>query len=134
MRRRPFNLYAYEDLMPKILRIDEEGDETKEKMEETMQETKASLVNVRLSAAQPKHVPNQSFDSKYIKYKPSQQFNSGFPPVQVMHSPPRCLTVKDKQNWTIPPCISNRKKPKGYTIPQDKRPAADGRVTRGSDE
>ncbi|XWS09807.1 hypothetical protein CRYUN_Cryun39dG0020900 [Craigia yunnanensis] len=48
-----------------------------------MQETKAALdkiLNVRLSAAQSNNVPKQSSDSKYIKYKPSQQsaaFNSG---------------------------------------------------------
>ncbi|KAK3006805.1 hypothetical protein RJ639_015766 [Escallonia herrerae] len=114
-----------------------------------------------LSAAQPKNVPTQSSDSKFIKYKPSQQsaaFNSGeceriirmvempvdpleppkfkykrvpkasgSPPVLIMHSPPRPVTVKDQQDWEIPPCISNWKNPKGYTIPLDKRLAADGR-------
>ena len=49
------------------------------------------------------------------------------PPVPVMHSPPRKLTVKDQQDWKIPPCISNWKNIKGYTIPLDKRLAADGR-------
>ncbi|GAB4821948.1 hypothetical protein N2152v2_008994 [Parachlorella kessleri] len=51
----------------------------------------------------------------------------GSPPVPVMHSPPRPLTVKDQQDWKIPPCISNWKNAKGYTIPLDKRLAADGR-------
>jgi SNW domain-containing protein 1 len=49
------------------------------------------------------------------------------PPVPVMHSPPRKVTAKDQQNWKIPPCISNWKNSKGYTIPLDKRLAADGR-------
>ncbi len=49
------------------------------------------------------------------------------PPVPVMHSPPRKVTVKDQQAWKIPPCISNWKNAKGYTIPLDKRLAADGR-------
>ncbi|EPS60134.1 hypothetical protein M569_14669 [Genlisea aurea] len=139
-------------------------DEKQKEIDETTQETKAALekiVNVRLSAAQPKNVPKQSSDSKFIKYKPSQQstaFNSGAkeriirmvetpvdpleppkfkhkrvpkasgsPPVPVMHSPPRPVTVKDQQDWKIPPCISNWKNPKGYTIPLDKRLAADGR-------
>ena len=31
------------------------------------------------------------------------------------------------QDWKIPPCISNWKNAKGYTIPLDKRLAADGR-------
>ncbi|GAV89766.1 SKIP_SNW domain-containing protein [Cephalotus follicularis] len=157
----------HRDLIPKILKNEEESDEDEElqkKIEETTQETKSELekiVNVRLSAAQPKNVAKQSSDSKYIKYKPSQQsaaFNSGAkervirmvempvdpleppkfkhkrvpkasgsPPVPVMHSPPRPVTVKDQQDWKIPPCISNWKNPKGYTIPLDKRLAADGR-------
>lgn len=36
----------------------------------------------------------------------------GSPPVPVMHSPPRPITVQDQQNWKIPPCISNWKNPK----------------------
>ncbi|XP_050205564.1 SNW/SKI-interacting protein [Mercurialis annua] len=155
------------DIIPKFLKNEEESveDEDLEKeIEETTLETKTALekiVNVRLSAAQPKNVPTHSSDSKYIKYKPSQQsaaFNSGAkeriirmvempvdpleppkfkhkrvpkasgsPPVPVMHSPPRPVTVKDQQDWKIPPCISNWKNPKGYTIPLDKRLAADGR-------
>jgi len=51
----------------------------------------------------------------------------GSPPVPVMHSPPRPVTQQDQSNWKIPPCISNWKNPKGYTIPLDKRLAADGR-------
>ncbi|XP_023756749.1 SNW/SKI-interacting protein A [Lactuca sativa] len=159
----------HKDLVPKILKDeedeeDEEEVEKQKKIEETTLQTKAALekiVNVRLSAAQPKNVTTQSQDSKFIKYKPSQQssaFNSGAkeriirmvempvdpldppkfkhkrvpkangsPPVPVMHSPPRPVTVKDQQDWKIPPCISNWKNPKGYTIPLDKRLAADGR-------
>ncbi len=51
----------------------------------------------------------------------------GSPPVPVMHSPPRGLTHQDQQDWKIPPCVSNWKNAKGYTIPLDKRLAADGR-------
>ncbi|KAJ1399489.1 SKI-interacting protein SKIP, SNW domain [Sesbania bispinosa] len=137
------------DLIPKILK-NEEGDdvvddeEMQQEIEETTQETKAALekiVNVRLSAAQPKNVPKQSNDAKYIKMvempvdplePPKFKHKrvpkaSGSPPVPVMHSPPRPVTVKDQQDWKIPPCISNWKNPKGYTIPLDKRLAADGR-------
>ncbi|GLE05352.1 hypothetical protein PINS_up014365 [Pythium insidiosum] len=49
------------------------------------------------------------------------------PPVPVLHSPPRKLTVKDQQSWKIPPVISNWKNSKGFTIALDKRLAADGR-------
>ncbi|CAA0816848.1 SNW/SKI-interacting protein [Striga hermonthica] len=159
----------HSDLVPIFVKDKEKEDEMdvdekQKEIEDTTQETKAALekiVNVRLSAAQPKNVPTQSSDSKFIKYKPSQQsaaFNSGAkeriirmvempvdpleppkfkhkrvpkasgsPPVPVMHSPPRPVTVKDQQDWKIPPCISNWKNPKGYTIPLDKRLAADGR-------
>lgn len=44
-----------------------------------------------------------------------------------MHSPTRKVTVKEQKEWKIPPCISNWKNAKGYTIPLDKRLAADGR-------
>ncbi|GFP95683.1 snw/ski-interacting protein [Phtheirospermum japonicum] len=159
----------HSDLVPIFVKDTEKEDEMdvdekQKEIDETTQDTKAALekiVNVRLSAAQPKNVPTQSSDSKFIKYKPSQQsaaFNSGAkeriirmvempvdpmeppkfkhkrvpkasgsPPVPVMHSPPRPVTVKDQQDWKIPPCISNWKNPKGYTIPLDKRLAADGR-------
>eukprot|EP00210_Caulerpa_lentillifera_P000987 g951.t1 len=51
----------------------------------------------------------------------------GEPPVPILHSPPRKVTYQDQQDWKIPPCVSNWKNPKGYTIPLDKRLAADGR-------
>ncbi|TQV98909.1 hypothetical protein V2A60_007394 [Cordyceps javanica] len=49
------------------------------------------------------------------------------PPPPVMHSPPRKLTAEDQEMWRIPPPVSNWKNPKGYTVPLDKRLAADGR-------
>jgi len=52
----------------------------------------------------------------------------GSPPKTIMHSPPRKLTVKDQQDWKIPPCISNWKNAKGYTIPLEMRLSADGRT------
>ncbi|KAF4466321.1 snw 1 [Fusarium albosuccineum] len=44
-----------------------------------------------------------------------------------MHSPPRKLTAEDQEMWRIPPPVSNWKNPKGFTVPLDKRLAADGR-------
>ncbi|KAK4694833.1 SNW domain-containing protein 1, partial [Lecanoromycetidae sp. Uapishka_2] len=49
------------------------------------------------------------------------------PPPPVMHSPPRKLRAEDQEAWKIPPPVSNWKNPKGYTVPLDKRLAADGR-------
>jgi SNW domain-containing protein 1 len=49
------------------------------------------------------------------------------PPVPVLHSPPKKLTPEDRKNWMIPPCISNWKNIKGYTVSAEKRLVADGR-------
>lgn len=51
----------------------------------------------------------------------------GSPPAPVLQSPPRKVSVEEQKNWVIPPCISNWKNAKGYTIPLDKRLANDGR-------
>jgi SNW domain-containing protein 1 len=53
--------------------------------------------------------------------------STGSPPPPVLRSPPRKVTVEEQKNWVIPPCISNWKNAKGYTIPLDKRLANDGR-------
>ncbi|KAI4598943.1 mRNA splicing protein [Pestalotiopsis sp. 9143b] len=49
------------------------------------------------------------------------------PPPPIMRSPPRKLTAQDQEDWKIPPPISNWKNSKGFTVPLDKRLAADGR-------
>lgn len=49
------------------------------------------------------------------------------PPPPILRSPPRKLTAQDQEDWRIPPPISNWKNPKGFTVPLDKRLAADGR-------
>lgn len=49
------------------------------------------------------------------------------PPAPVLHSPPRKPTKEERENWIIPPCISNWKNNKGLTIELDKRLASDGR-------
>ncbi|CAG2249911.1 SNW domain-containing protein 1-like isoform X2 [Mytilus edulis] len=67
------------------------------------------------------------------KFKTNKKIPRGppSPPAPVMHSPNRKVTVKEQQEWKIPPCISNWKNAKGYTIPLDKRLAADGRGLQG---
>jgi SNW domain-containing protein 1 len=52
------------------------------------------------------------------------------PPAPVLHSPPRKVSAQEQKNWAIPPCVSNWKNAKGYTIALDKRLAADGRGLR----
>lgn len=49
------------------------------------------------------------------------------PPAPVMHSPPRKVTAKEQSDWKIPPCVSNWKNPKAFTISLHQRLAADGR-------
>ncbi|GMR57303.1 hypothetical protein PMAYCL1PPCAC_27498 [Pristionchus mayeri] len=68
----------------------------------------------------PMEPPKFKINSKIPMAPPS-------PPAPVMHSPPRKTTVKDQADWKIPPCISNWKNPKGFTVALDKRLAADGR-------
>ena len=51
-------------------------------------------------------------------------------PVPVLHAPPTKLSKEERQAWNIPACISNWKNTRGYTIPLDKRLAADGRGLR----
>ena len=51
-------------------------------------------------------------------------------PVPVLHAPNKKLTREEKASWNIPACISNWKNARGYTIPLDKRLAADGRGLR----
>lgn len=48
-------------------------------------------------------------------------------PTPIDRSPPRKLTLKDELDWKVPPCISNWKNSKGYTIPLEMRLSADGR-------
>merc|ERR1719215_320035 len=48
-------------------------------------------------------------------------------PVPVLHTKPAKLSKEEREAWRIPACISNWKNTRGYTIPLDKRLAADGR-------
>lgn len=48
-------------------------------------------------------------------------------PVPVMHSLSKKITREDQLAWNIPPCVSNWKNAKGFTIPLEMRLSADGR-------
>nr|NVI70192.1 Bx42 [Cucujiformia] len=77
---------------------------------------------IRLVEAQvdPMESPRFKIYKKIPREPPS-------PPAPVLHSPTRRVTVKEQKEWKIPPCISNWKNAKGYTVPLDKRLATDGR-------
>ncbi|KAL3083353.1 hypothetical protein niasHS_011155 [Heterodera schachtii] len=68
----------------------------------------------------PMEPPRFQINQKIPRAPPS-------PPAPVMHSPTRKVSAKEQADWKIPPCISNWKNPKGYTVALDKRLAADGR-------
>ncbi|XP_019849510.1 PREDICTED: SNW domain-containing protein 1-like [Amphimedon queenslandica] len=77
---------------------------------------------IRMVEAQkdPMEPPKFKTNTKIPRGPPS-------PPAPVLHSPPRKVTVKEQQDWKIPPCISNWKNNRGFTIALDKRLVADGR-------
>eukprot|EP00055_Hartaetosiga_balthica_P018816 m.135423 g.135423 ORF g.135423 m.135423 type:complete len:492 (+) comp9996_c0_seq1:68-1543(+) len=74
-------------------------------------------------------VESQSDPMEPPKFKTNKKIPRGppSPPVPVLHSPQRKVTAEEQRNWSIPPCISNWKNHKGFTVPLDKRMAADGR-------
>lgn len=74
-------------------------------------------------------LPKDPLEPVKFKHKRIPRENSDAP-VAIMHSPPRKLTMKDMQDWKIPPCISNWKNAKGYTIPLSMRLSADGRYLK----
>ena len=76
---------------------------------------------IRMVEAQVDPIEPPKFRHKKVPKGPPS------PPVPIMHSPSRKITSEEKKNWEIPPCISNWKNARGYTIPLDKRLAADGR-------
>ncbi|KAJ8541646.1 hypothetical protein K7X08_002462 [Anisodus acutangulus] len=145
----------YKDLVPKFVNDKDHYDEeldVKER-EKIIEETKSALekiINVPLTTQcqaskfikyKPCQLYNSGANERIIrmvenavdpieppKFKHKKVPRaSDSPHVAVLHSPPRPVTVKDQQDWKIPPCISNWKNPKGYTIPLEARLAADGR-------
>ena len=123
-------------------------EEAKELEEKTRQSFQLALEK-KLKIA-PKEDPNP----KYIKYTPANNpnttrivkmvsaqadpmepprfsqkkapMNPPSPPVPVLHSPERKLTKEESEAWKIPPVVSNWKNARGYTVPLDKRLAAQG--------
>nr|NVI70226.1 Bx42 [Cucujiformia] len=81
---------------------------------------KQRVVRVVEAQVDPMEPPRFKINKKIPRGPPS-------PPAPVLHSPTRRVTVKEQKEWKIPPCISNWKNAKGYTVPLDKRLAADGR-------
>ncbi|KAK0519013.1 mRNA splicing protein [Tilletia horrida] len=110
----------------------------------------------KIKAAQPKNIQVTGGSSSFVRYTPGGQGEGQqriikmtevvedpleppkwkfkkvpkgppSPPPPVLRSPPRKITAQEQREWMIPPCISNWKNNKGFTVPLDKRLAADGR-------
>ncbi|GAA5827778.1 hypothetical protein JCM5353_006414 [Sporobolomyces roseus] len=156
---------SFKDLVPLQQRTDVSTETremvrpSEEDVQATAERTKLALeklVNGKIKAAQPKHVPNLQGKTDFMRYTPQQggvgqqkiikmtevvedpleppKFKGKkiprgppSPPPPVLRSPPRKVTAQEQKDWMIPPCVSNWKNNKGYTIPLDKRLAADGR-------
>ncbi len=69
------------------------------------------LSQVSYLTTTPQDMPVDPMEPPKFRHKKVPR-GSGDPPVPIMHSPPRPITVKDQQDWKIPPCISNWKNPK----------------------
>jgi SNW domain-containing protein 1 len=113
------------------------------------------LTQSKIKAAQPKAIQIAKANENYVRYTPGSSTGQQriikmvdvvedplepprfkgkkvprgppSPPAPIMRSPPRKVTAQEQKDWMIPPCVSNWKNNKGYTIPLDKRLAADGR-------
>ncbi|KAJ2934932.1 hypothetical protein H1R20_g2153, partial [Candolleomyces eurysporus] len=138
----------FKDLVPLAYRkdLDDQGKSmerpSEEEVQATADKTKAALeklVNGKIKAAQPKNVPDAHGNTSFIRYTPGQQAGSAGLKQRIIKmtevvedplEPPRFKHKKiprEQKEWMIPPCISNWKNNKGFTIPLDKRLAADGR-------
>lgn len=71
-------------------------------------------------------VPLDPLEPSKFRHKKVPRSSSSAVPEAIHHSPER-ESKSIPEEWVIPASISNWKNPKGYTIPLDKRLAADGR-------
>lgn len=71
-------------------------------------------------------VPLDPLEPSKFRHKKVPRSSSSAVPEAIHHSPER-ERKSIPEEWVIPASISNWKNPKGYTIPLDKRLAADGR-------
>ncbi|CAB1339859.1 unnamed protein product [Coregonus sp. 'balchen'] len=130
----------YTDLLPKEVLNDDAPELQKpdeEAVKELTEKTRDALmkqVSQKIAAAMPGVAFNSGAKQRVIRMVEMQKDPMEPPRFKINKkiprgppSPPAPMTVKEQQEWKIPPCISNWKNAKGYTIPLDKRLAADGR-------
>lgn len=66
---------------------------------------KQRIIKIVEAQKDPMDPPKFKTNTKIPRGPPS-------PPAPVLHSPTRKVSVKEQQEWKIPPCISNWKNPK----------------------
>lgn len=76
------------------------------------------LINIRSMPSDP---------CEPIKFKHRRMQKEPEPPVPVLRSPPKKLSAKTVRKWNVPPCMSNYKNQKGYTVPIEMRIMSDMR-------
>ncbi|KAJ7481216.1 SKIP/SNW domain-containing protein [Mycena galericulata] len=131
----------FKDLVPLLHRKDLTDDDrimerpSEEEVQETAEKTRAALeklVTGKIKAAQPKHVPDSVGHTAFIRYTPGQQNGDAGLKQRIIKmstvvedplEPPRFKHKKIPRGPPSPPPPNN----KGFTIPLDKRLAADGR-------
>ncbi|KAJ5665200.1 Pre-mRNA-processing protein [Penicillium maclennaniae] len=138
---------SFKDLIPLRQRVDM-GEisldrPSQEEVAAQMEKTKnalASLVDGAVQAQKPKNVKGGSrAEPTFVRYTPANQMGDNerkndriMKIVERQQDPMEPPKFKHKkiphqEAWKIPPPVSNWKNPKGYTVPLDKRLAADGR-------
>jgi SNW domain-containing protein 1 len=125
--------------------IERQARETQEAFNRILAKNQSSgSINSNPKSSMVKFTPQGSTETKIVKIYEAQKdpfdppkFSHKrapkpppSPPPPVLHSPPRKVSAQEQKNWIIPPCVSNWKNAKGYTIALDKRLAADGRGLR----
>ncbi|CAH8252730.1 unnamed protein product [Arabidopsis lyrata] len=106
------------------------GDPKYIKYKPSLQQSVAFNSGARVRIVRVSDMPVDPLDLPKFRHKRVPKASGSSEIFPVMHSPPRAVTVKEQQDWKIPPCVSNWKNGKGYTIPLDQRVATDGRVLR----
>jgi SNW domain-containing protein 1 len=137
-------------IRPSLLQTQATADITREKLETIVdhktfisQRALANQIQTKTNSQYIKYTPkNDPENSRIVKiqevaedpFAPPQYKSKkipqgpGSPPRVILRSPPRKITEDDQKQWKVPPCISNWKNSKGYTIPLEMRLSADGRT------
>lgn len=142
MRKGQIVYTEFKDLVPKSFTDEELSRPSLQTVDKTIEETKKALFPSKdVSKPVPKYfryVPPQSsqttsqkiirvedlpedpLEPPRFRHKKMPQ-RPPSPPVPVLRSPPRKATKEQVRDWAVPPCVSNWKNIRGYTVPEDHR-------------